>query len=357
MLVAIALVAGSAAAQSPATWKSRAERTEYRETGDYAEAIDWCRRLERASPWVKLSFYGTSGQGRSLPLVVLSKDRAFTPAAARKTGKAVLLIQNGIHAGEIEGKDACLALMRDIVLDTTRASLLDHVTLLVLPVFSVDAHERRSPYIRINQTGPAAMGWRTTPIGLNLNRDYVKTETPEMQALIGQVFTRWWPDLLVDNHTTDGADYRYDLTYGVDVGPVVPGPVARWLDEAVVHRVVPRTEAMGHRLAPYLSFRNGNDPRSGVELGAAPPRFSTGYAEIQCRPGLLVETHMLKSYGVRLKATYDLMVALLEEVNARPRELTSAVAAAEAEVIARARERDPSKRSVTLRSGPSGKSE
>jgi hypothetical protein len=305
---------------------------------------------------VKLLTYGTSGQGRALPLLVISKDRAFTPEAARRVGKPIVLVQNGIHSGEIEGKDACLALIRDMTVQNTREALLDHVTLLVLPIFSVDSHERRSRYNRINQNGPEEMGWRATPIGLNLNRDYLKAETPEMKALIGQVFTRWWPDLLVDDHTTDGADYRYDLTYGVDIGPAVPPPVQRWLEEAVVGRVMPKFETMGHLAAPYLGFKRWHDPRSGIELGSTPPRFSTGYAAIQCRPALLVETHMLKSYETRVKATYDLLVALLEEVNARPAELRNCGGHRRIPG-ARAKPRDGSaRRTVVLRSRPSGQS-
>jgi murein tripeptide amidase MpaA len=353
----IALVLVPARAQDSDPWKTRAERTGYRETGDYDEAIAYCRRLEGASPWVKLLYYGQSGQGRPLPMVVLSKDRAFTAAAARKAGKPIVLVQNGIHAGEIEGKDACLELMREIAVTHRMETLLDHATLLVLPIFSVDAHERRGPYNRINQNGPVEMGWRTTPIGLNLNRDYLKAETPEMKALIGHVFTRWWPDLLVDDHTTDGADYQYDLTYGIDHGPAVPRPLERWMDETFVGRVVPKLEAMGHVAAPYLGFKTWHDPRSGIELGSSPPRFSTGYANIQCRPAILVETHMLKPYKTRVRATYDLLVALLEEVNAHPQELRAAVASAEAEVIRRGREPDPARRAVVLRSQPSGKRE
>lgn len=343
--------------QSANDWQTHAERTQFRETGDYAEAIDFCRRLERASPWVKLVTYGTSGQGRALPLLVVSKDRAFTPEAARRVGKPIILVQNGIHSGEIEGKDASLALIRDVAVTRSRAALLDHATLLVLPIFSVDAHERRSRFNRINQNGPEQMGWRSTPIGLNLNRDYLKAEAPEMKAMLGQVFTKWWPHLLVDNHTTDGADYRYDLTYGIDRGPSVPQAVQRWTEEALVGRVMPSLEAMGHVVAPYLGFRRWHDPRSGIDLGSSPPRFSTGYANIQCRPGLLVETHMLKSYESRVKATYDLMVALLTEVNAHPEALRNAVATAEAQVLARGRELDPGRRAVVLRSLPSGKSE
>ncbi len=226
----------------------------------------------------------------------------------------------------------------------------------MLPIFSVDAHERHGPYNRINQNGPEEMGWRTTPIGHNLNRDYLKAESPEMRALISRVFTRWWPHLLVDDHTTDGADYQHDVTYGFNHGPGVPEPVARWLTEAFEGRVVPRLAAMGHLPAPYLNFRRGNDPRSGIDFGDSRPRFSTGYAPLQCRPAILVETHMLKPYGSRVRATYDLLLSLLEEINAHPRDLAQAVAAAEAEVVARGRERDPARREVVLASRTTDKS-
>jgi hypothetical protein len=332
----------------PYYWQTRAERTEYRLTADYAETMRYLGQLEGGSRWISVQSYGTSGQGRSLPVVVVSKDRAFKPEAARSTGKPIILIQNGIHSGEIEGKDASLALIRDVAVLRTREALLDHAILLILPIFSVDAHERSGPYNRINQNGPENMGWRSTPIGLNLNRDYLKVETPEMRALISNLFTRWWPHLLVDNHTSDGADYRHDITFSTNHGPGVPGGVDRWVNEAFEGRIVPRVEAMGHLTGPYLTFRDNVHPGSGVDDGNSSPRYSTGYAPIQCRPGILVETHMLKPYRTRVRATYDFMVALLEDINAHPDALTGAVAASEAEVIARGRASTGAPRSVVL---------
>ena len=340
----------------PAFWQTRAERSGYRLTSDYDETMRFCRTLAAGTEWIKLESYGSSGQGRDLPLLIVSKERAFTPEAARATGKAIILIQNGIHSGEIEGKDASLALLRDITVLHTREALLDHAILLVLPIFSVDSHERRGKFNRINQNGPEEMGWRTTPVGLNLNRDYLKGEAPEMRALISRVFTRWWPHLLVDDHTTDGADYRHDVTYGFNHGPGTPSGVDRWLTVAFEGRVVPRLAAMGHLPAPYLEFRKGSDPLSGIDFGSSRPRYSTGYAPLQCRPAILVETHMLKPYENRVRSTYDLLVALLEDINAHPRDLTDAVAAAEAEVIARGREPNPARREVVLASKTSDQS-
>src|SRR5262245_43062673 len=166
-----------------ASWRTPSERSGYKTTPNYQETMAYCDRLAGASPWVRVTYYGTSGQGRRLPLMIVSKDRAFTPEAARATGKPVILIQNGIHSGEIEGKDASLELVRDRCVLKRREKLLDQAILLILPIFSVDSHERSSKWNRINQNGPTEMGWRSTPIGLNLNRDYVKLETPEMRAL------------------------------------------------------------------------------------------------------------------------------------------------------------------------------
>lgn len=320
----------------PWVWQTNAERTRWARTGDYDETMRYCRQLEAGSRWVKLLTYGTSEQGRALPLLVVSRDRAFTPAAARATGKPIVLVQNGIHSGEIEGKDASLALVRDMAVLGSRANLLDSAIVLVLPIYSVDAHERRSRFNRINQNGPEEMGWRATPTGLNLNRDYMKADAPETRALLSAVYTTWWPDLLVDDHTTDGADYRHDLTYGFPHGPMVPAPVERWLTDAIEGRVMRRLERLGHLPAPYLSFRRGNDPRSGIDFGWTPPRLSTGYPPLHGRAALLVETHMLKPYGDRVRATYDLLAAVLEELRARPRALTDAVRASEREIVARA---------------------
>ena len=362
LLVALTALSSPAAAQSPAAatpavadtsvplyWRTKAERSGYRTTPDYDETMRFCRQMEAGSRWIKVETYGTSGQGRDLPIVIVSRDRAFTPEQAIASGKPIVLIQNGIHSGEIEGKDASLALLRDLAVLRRRPELLERYILLVLPIFSVDAHERRGRHNRINQNGPDEMGFRSTPIGLNLNRDYLKAETPEMRALLTRVFTRWWPHLLVDNHTTDGADYRHDLTYGFNQGPGTPAPVSRWLLDAFEGRVVPRLQTMGHLTAPYITFRRGNDPLSGIDFGDSPPRFSTGYPPLQCRPSILVETHMLKSYESRVRATYDLMLALLEEIHARPEALVRSVAEAESTVIARGRGADAARREVVLR--------
>jgi len=323
----------------PGFWRTRAERTAWKQTADYDETMRYCRQMEGGSRWLKVVSYGQSGQGRDLPMIVASKERAFTPEAARATGKPIVLIVNGIHSGEIEGKDASLALLRDIAVLRTRESLLDSCIVLVLPILSVDAHERRSQYNRINPNGPDEMGWRFTPVGLNLNRDWTKLEAVETRSLIENVYTKWWPDLLIDDHTTDGADYRHDLTYGFQNGGGLAPSLAKWYAEAFEGRVVKRLTELGHLPAPYVSFRRGSDPASGIDFAWSPPRFSTGYAPLHGRAAILVETHMLKPYGTRVKATYDLLASVLEDIRRYPGELRTAVRRAEDDMVALARRR------------------
>lgn len=325
----------------PTFWRTRAERTAWHQTSDYDETMRYCRQLEAGSRWVKLLSYGTSGQGRDLPLLVVSKDRAFSPEDARASGRTIVLVVNGIHAGEIEGKDASLALVRDMAVLRTREALLDSCIVLVVPILSVDAHERSSKYNRINQNGPDEMGWRFNPVGLNLNRDWTKLDAVETRALVANVYTKWWPDLLVDDHTTDGADYRHDVTYGYQHGGGLAPSLAAWYRDAFEGRIVPALAAMGHLPAPYLEFRERAKPSSGIDFGWMPPRFSTGYAPLQGRASILVETHMLKPYGVRVKATYDLLAAVLDDVRTHPRALREAVRQAGADLAALARRGGP----------------
>src|SRR6267143_363812 len=158
----------------PPEWQTHAEKTNYRETARYSETIAYAKRLAESSPLIEYQAFGKSGEGRDLPLLIASDGVAFKPSAARKTGKAVILIQACIHAGEPDGKDAGLALLRDLAITKSLPGLLQHVVVLFIPIYNVDGHERVSPYNRINQNGPDELGWRTTSSYQNQNRDDMK---------------------------------------------------------------------------------------------------------------------------------------------------------------------------------------
>lgn len=331
-------------------WLTHAERTDYAETARYDEVVAYCRRLAAASPHARYTTFGISGEGRPLPLLILSRAGAFTPQAARRRGCVVVLVQNCIHPGECEGKDASLALAREMVVTRAQADLLDHVVLLVMPIFNVDGHERFGPYHRINQTGPAEMGWRVTATNLNLNRDYTKADAVEMRAWL-RLWHTWQPDLFIDNHTTNGSDHRYDVFYAATTTPPTAEPVAAWTRDVLLPGVLEPLAAAGYATLPYCWPRNESDLSAGLQaVGPFGARYSTGYASLCNRPALLVETHSLKPYGRRVQATYDLLVAALRTVRRDADGLRRAIQTADDEAVAR-RGADPDGR-VPLRIGP-----
>lgn len=318
-------------AAAPADLRTTEERSNYRETGDYAEAVTFAKELEKRSRFAKLIPIGRSAEGRDLYVLIASKDRAFTPEAARKTGKPVIFVQNGIHAGEIGGKSAMLMLLRDMLVSGRKAPLLDKAIFINLLVFNVDGHANRSRYHRMNQNGPDSMGFRGTAQRINLNRDYMKADAPEMQALL-RFYSAWRPHLLIDHHVTDGMDFQYDLTIDMPVNDDVAMPLARWTRGTFLPSLYQGMEAEGHIMAPY-GFFDPFHPERGFRTQIFTPRFSQAYAAVQNRAGLLIETHSLKSFRTRVWAHYDVTVKALETIAANPDALIAAADASDKATI------------------------
>ena len=328
-LVALAAVAGchgSAPEQdalAPQDWTTPAERAEFRSTPSYAETLHYLEQLAEFSPDLELQSFGESSQGREMRVAVVSSERLFTPRIATARGKPVVLLLNGIHSGEIAGKDATLMLLRDLLVEGRYPEILEQVVLVVVPVYNVDGHERVGQS-RINQDGPAdGMGFRTTAGGLDLNRDFMKLDSAEAQALIDALVARWNPHLLVDAHTTDGAKHQYQLTYGLADGPLSSPAAAEWT-RGCMDRVAGRMEEAGRPVARYRFPVDRRDPAAGLRSGFTTPRFSTSYMALRGRAAVLVEAHSLKPYQTRVEATYDLLAFLLEDIAADPTALTGA---------------------------------
>ncbi len=294
-------------------WITPAEKTGLTNTPRYDETIAWLDQLCDESPLVSMIEFGRTAQGRPLYLVIASKEKSPTPDSLRTNGKSTLLIQAGIHSGEIDGKDAGLMLLRDIVVGG-KDSLLDRANLLFIPVLNADGHERGSIWNRPNQRGPIEMGWRTTAQNLNLNRDYVKADAPEMRALLA-IFERWPIDLYLDSHVTDGLDYQYDICYayhGRADGPSWSPKIAEWLDRSYSPALEKALRLQGH--LPLNFYVNPIDKRNltiGLKETMMTPRFSSGYGDLRHIPTLLIETHSLKPYRQRVLATYVLFEATL----------------------------------------------
>ena len=204
----LALLPLTVLAQSP-DWRTPAEIADYRTTPDYGETVAYLDRIAAADPsQVRIENFGKTGLGRDLKIVIASKDGVFDPVAIHASGRAILLVQNSIHAGEMDGKDACLGLLRDLAVTKTQSALLDHVVFIFIPVYNIDGHEQRSLYNRINQNGPELSGWRGNATNLNLNRDYMKADAPETRAFL-KMFHRWLPDFLLAGYGTDGYVVRF----------------------------------------------------------------------------------------------------------------------------------------------------
>ena len=321
-------------APDPAAWRTVAETSDFRATSSYDETIEFLQRLDRALPELELGFYGTSAAGRQLPMVVLSNDHSFPSKRAKRSGRPVVMIVAGIHSGEIDGKDALLRILRDLVLGEGR-EILDAAEIVLVPIYNVDGHERVSPHNRPNQVGPEeGMGFRTTAQGLDLNRDWLKVDSPEARALVTLV-AGWEPHLVVDVHVTDGAEHGWTLTTAWAEAPQLAEPAADWLDAHLPDAMAATIEA-GWASGPYVSLSDRSDPTKGFSSNVHQPRYSTGYFPLRNTPVVLVETHARKPYRDRVLATEVFLRALLAEVGEDPAALTAAVAAAGSAVAGRA---------------------
>ena len=293
-------------------WITPAEKTELRSTPSYDETVAWLRKLTAAAPQLQLHSIGKSSDGRDIWMVVATAGKEFTPEALRKNGKPIVLAQAGIHAGEIDGKDAGMMLLRDMTVRGTKRDLLDEANFLFVPIFNVDGHERKSRQSRVNQRGPEVMGWRTTSRNLNLNRDYAKVDAPEMAAMI-RTLERWSPDLYLDLHVTDGADYQYDITFGFNGTGGHSPAIAGWLETTFTSAVTNDLASMGHipGSTDVPNWIDETDWSKGIRGWMSDPRFSTGYGDVRHLPTVLVENHSLKPYDQRVLGTYVFLESAL----------------------------------------------
>lgn len=317
------------------------EKSQWRQTGLYAEAVDLMRKMEQKSPAIKVIQFGTTSQGRPMYAMIVSSDHAFTPAAAAKTNKAIILIQSGIHSGEIEGKDTALMLARDMAVTkhTHQAAWLDRAIFIIIPVFNVDGHEVRSPFNRPNQNGPEITGTRPQAELINLNRDYVRAATPEMKGWL-KLYHEWMPDFMFDNHVTDGADYQYDVTWDMAHHGDIGEPARDWVNDRFIPQLNRRMEQGGHLVSPYGALRTMPDGSRQFFVEVFSPRYSHLYSALMNRPCLLVETHSLKDPKTRAWSNYDIMVDSIDIVTEDPQALRQAIRAADAKYAAIAGDRN-----------------
>ncbi|MEO8001712.1 MAG: M14 family metallopeptidase [Arenimonas sp.] len=287
------------------------EQSGFKKTGRFDEVIQLCKDFENAYPKaVKCIEFGRTPENRPMLALIASRSGSLDSQSAKAKKIPVMLIQGGIHAGEIDGKDAGFLALREALNMPSEKSWLKNQVLIFVPVFNIDGHERFAAWNRPNQRGPEEMGWRTTAQNFNLNRDYVKADTPEMQAMLALV-NEWDPIVYIDLHVTDGAKFQQDVA--VQIEPVNGGDdELRKSGLAMKNAVLAELQSKGSLpVGFYPSFNTYDDPSSGFNDGVAPPRFSTGYFYLRNRFGILVETHSWKDYPTRVRITRNTIDSML----------------------------------------------
>ena len=235
-----------------------------------------------------------------------------------------MLVQAGIHAGEIDGKDAMFMLLRDIATGKRR-DILKKVNILFIPILNVDGHERSGHFNRINQRGPSKMGFRTNANNLNLNRDFTKLDTPEVKSVL-KVINDYNPNLYVDVHVTDGADYQYDVTYGYNPVFASESPaISAALDQYFKPVIDEKLASQGHIPGPLVFVMNKRNFKEGLAGWVATPRFSNGWGDLKSLPTILVENHSLKPYKQRVLGTYVFIDGAIDALSNHSHELANAV--------------------------------
>lgn len=290
-----------------------AERTNYTTTSSHADVLAFLDSLQVRGAGIRVGVLGTSPQGRTIPYVIASRPLVDGPFEAQRTGKPVIYLQANIHAGEVEGKEAVQALLRDLTLGPL-TRLLDSVVLVVVPIYNSDGNDAFGPEARNRpaQNGPAIVGLRPNGQGLDLNRDYVKQEAPETRGSEALVI-RWDPDLFIDLHTTDGSYHGYALTYSPGLNPN-SSPINDYVRDKFLPEIRARMRARHKQeVFPYGNFRNA-DPDSlilGWETYDPRPRFGTNWAGLRGRMSILSEAYSHDPFEKRVSATYNFVLEIL----------------------------------------------
>jgi len=294
--------------------KASAQQTPFelshkQETAAYPQVIEHYEKLARVYPQAKLFTYGTTDFGKPLHLLVLSRDKVFDPAIIRKNNKRIFLINNGIHPGEPEGVDACMMLARDLLKNDR---IPENTVICIIPLYNIDGSYNRTSTSRANQNGPVAYGFRGNSRNYDLNRDFIKTDSKN-SAAFQQIFNLWQPEIFVDTHTSNGADYQYTMTLIPTQKDKLNPVLSAYMTGNMLPALYAQMAKKGFELIPYVNSVE-ETPDAGIEGFLETPRFSTGYTTLHNTIGFMPETHMLKSYDKRVESTYKLLETYIDLV-------------------------------------------
>ncbi len=281
-------------------------------TATYTEIISFYEELAALVPQVQLMTYGQTDSGKPLHLAVLSTDGDFEPASIRRKGKQILMVNNAIHAGEPCGVDASMMLLRDYCAKAELQEYLENTVVIIVPAYNIGGVLNRNSTTRTNQNGPEAYGFRGNARNLDLNRDFIKCDSKNAQSF-NQLFTAWQPDVFVDNHTSNGADYQYTITLIPTQHNKLNPHLANYQQQQLLPQLFEGMKARKWEMTPYVYSRN--TPDEGIADFLDLPRYSSGYAALFNCLSFMPETHMLKPFEDRVQSTYHFMDVLLRTMH------------------------------------------
>lgn len=289
---------------------TRFESSNGLETATYHEVISFYKQLSQLYPSVKIDSFGTTDAGYPLHLVSYNPSGDFNFKKVANS-KRIILVNNGIHPGESDGIDATMMLFRDLANGTVSAP--EHVVLATIPIYNVGGSLNRNSTTRTNQNGPLEYGFRGNARNYDLNRDFIKSDTKNARAF-AEIFHTLKPDIFIDNHVSNGADYQYTLTHLFTQHNKLGGELGNYLHQQFMPKLEQSLEAKSWPITPYVNVFNST-PESGFSQFFDSPRYSTGYTTLFNTLGMMVETHMLKPYKQRVEGTYELMLSMLQIVD------------------------------------------
>ncbi len=297
---------------------TRAEKSNFTETSTYQDVMDFLWTLKTSSQKLRIKFLATSREGRKIPLAIVSQEGIRTPQEARALGKEVIYIEANIHAGEVEGKEASLMMIRDLV-QGKYPELLKNQVLLFCPIFNPDGNEKFGRN-RSEDNGPALAGVRYNGQGLDLNRDFIKQESPEVRGLV-KALVKWDPVLFVDMHTTDGVYHRHVVTWQPQMAPWTDQTLISYSWEKMFPEINSTMKKLGFNPIPYGNFLDRKAPEKGWGFWAVGARYGTNYVGLRNRFAILDENYARADFRTRVMGAYAFLRAILTFTSRHGREM------------------------------------
>ena len=303
------------------------------ETPEYEAVIEYYKKIAEEYSQISLFSFGQTDSGEPLHLVVYNREGIYNVDEIKKSPKNRILINNGIHPGESDGIDASMMLLRDIVQNDSLKSKYENSIICVIPVYNIGGAFNRNSHSRANQNGPLEYGFRGNARNYDLNRDFIKQDTKNAAAF-AEIFHTVNPDIFVDNHVSNGADYQYALTHLFTQHNKLGGNLGSFLQNEMRPQIEKSLEEKGIIITPYVNVW-GNTPEAGFSQFFDSPRYSTGYTTLFHTLGLMVETHMLKPYKIRVEQTYELLFSTFDFAEKNSKKIKDVRAKAVEKILAK----------------------